>query len=230
RLVLHAAGAATVLVAALTGSGAGAVACGAVVLCSLAAAVMRHRALGLAGLGLATAAVVAVSLALAQGGLPSGLADTLEGRVTRRRLLLWHEALRLARSEPALGVGTGRFGEFDTSLATTAAPDGKPHSAVLQVAAEQGAVGVVLLTAAYCWLLYVLWRSARSTPVVLTAGAALTAVALLATVGNALSFTTVTAGAGLLAGIATAEPLPAVPRDDDAAVPEDLRDGRERSG
>jgi predicted branched-subunit amino acid permease len=75
------------------------------------------------------------------------------------------------------------------------------------MAAEQGVVGVVLLAAAFCWLLYALWRSRRSTPIVLTAGAALTALAGIAAVGNALSFTMVSVGAGLLAGLATAHPL-----------------------
>ncbi|MBK3647870.1 hypothetical protein JHN46_45665, partial [Streptomyces sp. MBT33] len=42
---------------------------------------------------------------------------------------------------------------------------------------------------------------------VLTAGAALTLVAAIASVGNALSFTAVSVGAGLLAGLATARPL-----------------------
>jgi O-antigen ligase len=77
----------------------------------------------------------------------------------------------------------------------------------LQLAAEQGLVGVALLAAVFGWILYVLWRAPRSTPVVLTAGAALTALAAIASVGNALSFTAVTAGAGLLAGMATARPL-----------------------
>lgn len=65
-------------------------------------------------------------------------------------------------------------------------------------------MGVALLGAAFGWLLLGLWRSPRPTPVVLSAGAALTALAVLASVGNALSFAPVTAGAGLLAGLATA--------------------------
>lgn len=56
-------------------------------------------------------------------------------------------------------------------------------------------------------VLCALWRSPRATPVVLSAGAALTAVAAVAAVGNALSFTAVSVGAGLLAGLATARPL-----------------------
>lgn len=74
-------------------------------------------------------------------------------------------------------------------------------------------MGALLLGAAFGWLLYALWRSPRATPVVLSAGAALTALAAVATVGNALSFTPVTAGAGLLAGLATA-------RSPDGAPPE----------
>jgi len=68
---------------------------------------------------------------------------------------------------------------------------------------------VALLAAAFCWLLYALWRSPRPTPVVLTAGAALTGLAAIAVVGNALSFTAVPLGAGLLAGLATARPFAA---------------------
>lgn len=92
-------------------------------------------------------------------------------------------------------------------MAQSLTADDKPHSAPLQLAAEQGLVGVALLAAVFGWILYVLWRTPRATPIVLTAGAALTALAAIAAVGNALSFTTVTAGAGLLAGMATARPL-----------------------
>src|ERR1044072_3623360 len=74
------------------------------------------------------------------------------------------------------------------------------------MAGEQGLVGALLLAAGFCWLLYALWRSPRPTPVVLTAGAALTALAAIAAVGNALSFTMVSVGAGLLAGLATGAP------------------------
>jgi O-antigen ligase len=81
----------------------------------------------------------------------------------------------------------------------------------LQQAAEQGVVGVALLAAAFGWVLYALWRGPRPTPVALTAGAALSALAMIAAIGNALSFTAVSAGAGLLAGMATARLLPGEP-------------------
>jgi len=63
----------------------------------------------------------------------------------------------------------------------------------------------------FFWMLFALWRTARPTPVALTAGAALTALGAIAAVGNALSFTTVSVGAGLLAGLATARPIAGVP-------------------
>lgn len=182
---------------------AGFVAALGVLLCSLAAARMRRRLLGLAGFALVTALVVGASWAVAEEALPDGLMISLEGQLTGNRVLLWQDAVTLAKEHPVLGVGPDRFAEMSPTAQQTLS-DGKPHSAPLQQAAEQGVVGVTLLGAAFGWLLYVFWRSPRSTAVVLTAGAALTALAALASVGNALSFTPVTAGAGLLAGLASA--------------------------
>ncbi|MBO1334424.1 O-antigen ligase [Streptomyces sp. VRA16 Mangrove soil] len=227
RIALHLLSAGTVAAAVVAGSGAGAAACAGVVLCSLAAARLRRRAIGLAALGLGTVLVAGLGVALAQGALPSGLASCLEGQLSQRRVLLWHQALDLAEADPVLGAGPGRFEDYSSLPTPYPLPDGRPHSAVLQVVAEQGVIGLALLAAAYCWLLHVLWRSGRSTQVVLAAGAALTTVAVLATVGNALSFTTVTAGAGLLAGIATAQPMGEEPPDGDAAAPARVRGGRE---
>ncbi|MEU5311380.1 O-antigen ligase family protein [Streptomyces sp. NPDC021562] len=194
---------------AVLGSAAGCVASTAVLLCSLAAGRMRHRGAGVAGLALAAAVVTGTVLAVAANVLPAGLVSALEGPegpLTAHRVRLWRDALRLARRHAALGVGPDRFGEVGGAASDALAPDGRPHSALLQQAAEQGLVGGLLLAAAFCWLLHALWRSSRATPVALTAGAALTALAVFAAVGDALSSTTVPAGAGLLAGLATARP------------------------
>ncbi|MCX4774572.1 O-antigen ligase family protein [Streptomyces sp. NBC_01260] len=186
------------------GSVAGCAAALGVLLCSLASARMRRRLPALAGLALATGLVVGVSWAVAEDVLPDGLTVSLEGQLTRNRVQLWQDAARLAGQHPVRGIGPDRFAELSPTAQQTLHSDGKPHSAPLQQAAEQGVVGVLLLGAAFGWLLYVLYRSPRGTPVVLTAGAALTALAALSGVGNALSFTPVTAGAGLLAGLASA--------------------------
>ena len=196
-----------VVAGAVLGSTAAVVACAAVLLCSLAAGRLRHRGPGLAALVLTAGLVTGLTWAVAADVLPAGLAASLEDRLTPRRVGLWHDALHLARGDAGLGVGPGRFGELSATAAQTTLSDGKPHSAPLQLAAEQGVVGVLLLAAAFGWVLFALWRAPRPTPVVLTAGCALTALAALAAVGNALSFTPVSVGAGLLAGLATARPL-----------------------
>ncbi|MFE1289342.1 O-antigen ligase family protein [Streptomyces sp. NPDC058751] len=207
RLALYLPAAGTVVTAALLGSTTGVVTCAGVLLCSLATARARRRALGLAGLAAAAALVAGATWAVGDDALPDGPTASLEGLLTEHRVLLWHDALRMTLADPGLGVGPGRYGTLSPTAARSPVPDGKPHSALLQQAAEQGLTGVILLVAAFCWVLYALLRSPRATPIVLTAGAALTAVAAIASIGNALSFMTVTAGAGLLAGFATARPL-----------------------
>ncbi|GGJ07143.1 O-antigen ligase family protein [Streptomyces brasiliensis] len=207
RLALRGLAVGIVVTGAVVGSATGSVLGAVVLLCSLAAGRIRRRGLGILGLALATALVTGVTWAVAGNVLPDGLADSLAGRLTPRRVALWQDALHLAGRDTVLGVGPGRFGELSAVAPQTLLPDGKPHSAPLQQAAEQGLVGVGLLAAAFCWVLYALWRTARPTPVALTAGAALTALAAIAAVGDALSFTTVSVSAGLLAGLATARPL-----------------------
>ncbi|WP_369269338.1 O-antigen ligase family protein [Streptomyces sp. R11] len=218
RLGLRALAVGIAVIAAVLGSTTGFVACSAVVLCSLAAGHLRHRGVGIAGLALGATTVAGLTWTVASKAAPGGLSAWLEGQLTRHRIELWHEAAHLAGREPALGAGPGRFGELSTTASETLSSDGKPHSALLQQAAEQGVIGVLLLAAAFCWMLFALWRTARPTPVALTAGAALTALAAIAAVGNALSFTTVSVGAGLLAGLATARPITVVssPRELDA--------------
>ncbi|QOV40329.1 O-antigen ligase family protein [Streptomyces ferrugineus] len=207
RLGLRALAAGIAVTAAALGSTSGFVICCAVLLCSLAAGRIRRRGLGIAGLALTAASVTGLTWAIAANAVPGGLFARLEDQLTAHRIDLWHDALRLAREDLALGVGPGRFRELGTTATRTLLSDGKPHSAPLQQAAEQGLVGVLLLAAAFCWILFALWRTTRPTPVALTAGAALTAVAAIAAVGNALSFTAVSVGAGLLAGLATARPI-----------------------
>ncbi|MBE4741064.1 O-antigen ligase [Streptomyces sp. cf124] len=220
RLALRLLACGIAVTAAALGSITGFAACAGVLLCSLAAARMR-RGPGLVGLALATGLVTTTVWAVAENALPAGLTDSLEGQLTPHRILLWHDALGLVHDEPLLGAGPGRFGELSPTVAESLSADDRPHSAPLQLAAEQGLAGVALLAAVFGWVLYVLWRTPRSTPVVLTAGAALTAMAAIAAVGNALSFTTVTAGAGLLAGMATAWPL----TDGESETAPDLGDG-----
>jgi O-antigen ligase len=226
RVVLRLLAAGTVVCALLVGSPVGFAAALAVLVCSLAAGAARRRGVWLAALALAAGAVTGLAFAVAQDGLPRGASVPLHKQLTGHRVELWRDALAITREHPLLGAGPDTFKDLSVTArgaggtARTAvagqgmlpepepAPsDGKPHSAPLQVAAEQGLPGLALLASAFGWLLLALRSSSRPTPVVLTAGAALAALAALAAIGNALSFTQVTVGAGLLAGIACARRL-----------------------
>ncbi|MET9429369.1 O-antigen ligase family protein [Streptomyces sp. NPDC003036] len=206
--------------ALVSGSVAGCVAGSLVLLCSLAVARIRRRLPALAGLALAGGLLAGTPWAVAGGAVPPGPAASVEGPLTSYRVQVWRDAVGVARTDPLLGAGPGRFGDLSATAQQSPRSDGKPHSAPLQQAAEQGLVGVGLLAALSGWLLYGLWRSPRPTPVVLSAAAALTALAAFAAVGNALSFTPVTTAAGLLAGLASAH-APAT-----APVGSGLRDPR----
>ncbi|MGP3981766.1 O-antigen ligase family protein [Streptomyces sp. KR80] len=193
--------------AAVLGSVAGCIAASAVLLCSLATARARHRFPALAALACVAAVIAGGSWAVAEGVLPKGLTASLDGQLTEHRVRLWQDAIGLAERHPVTGAGPDRFADLSPTAQALAEADSTPHSAVLQQAAEQGLPGVLLLGTAFVWVLSALWRSPRPTEVVLTAAAALTTVAALACVGNALSFAQVTAGAGILAGLATARPF-----------------------
>ncbi|MFH9086642.1 O-antigen ligase family protein [Streptomyces sp. NPDC017673] len=206
RLALRALACAVVAAGAVLGSTAGCVASAVVLLCSLAAGSARSRGAWLAGTAGAAGLVAATIWAVAGEALPGHLTGVIEGRFSAHRVRLWRDALELAGRNSGLGIGPGRFGDLSPGAPRTLLSDGRPHSAPLQLAAEQGLVGVFLLVAVFCWVLYALWRTPRPTPVALTAAAALTALAVLSSASNALSFTTVTSGAALLAGWATARP------------------------
>ena len=206
RLALRLLAVGTVLTTLVAGTPAGFAAALAVLLCSLAAGRMRRRLPGLAGLALVVAAVTGLTCVVAQQALPDGLSTALEGQLTAHRVGLWRDAMAVAREHPLLGSGPDTFGQGQATGGLLPV-DGRPHSAPLQLAAEQGLPGLALLAAVYGWLLLALASSRRPTPVVLTAGAALSALAALASIGNALSFTQVTACAGLLAGLACARRL-----------------------
>ncbi|WAP54690.1 O-antigen ligase family protein [Streptomyces sp. S465] len=198
--------AAVTLTAVVGGSTAGAAASGAVLLCSLAAARPR-RLPALAACALIAAVAVGSTWAVAKDAVPGGLPSALRAQLTEHRVRLWQDAARIGETDWVRGVGPDRFGELSSAAARPEGLEAKPHSAPLQQAVGQGLPGVALLGAAFGWLLHALWRSLRPTPVVLTAAATLTALAVESCLGNALSFSEITAGAGLLAGLATASRL-----------------------
>ena len=191
--------------AVTTGSTAAVLACLGVLILAVAVRTTKRRLPALLLLGLCAVLAVSAPLLLARPGT-----DLTTGSggppVSVQRAALWHDAVQEAGRAPLRGVGPGRFTELSPAAQDFSTPGGA-SSAALEVAAEQGVPGLCLLTASYGWMMWTLRRSPGPTAAVLTAAGALTALAVEAAISPVLSFPGITAGAGLLVGMATARPL-----------------------
>ncbi|MGH8900413.1 MAG: LamG-like jellyroll fold domain-containing protein [Egibacteraceae bacterium] len=117
------------------------------------------------------AATLVLGITYGERSRPSVISAVIDATLTERREQMWHDALRITRSEPVLGIGTGRFPQVSpTALAHQDQP--QAHSEYLQMAAEAGLPGLVLCVA------LVLWAFARLRVGSPDAGTAVAAVAL----------------------------------------------------
>jgi O-antigen ligase len=120
---------------------------------------------------------------------------------TERRLTLWSEALQITAGRPLLGVGPGRF----QAVSPTALADRDArwaHQEFLQVGAETGVVGLVLLVGVFGWGFARLFVGPGDVVTVLGA-AALAALGIQACLDYVLHFAPVPIAAALLLGGAT---------------------------
>ncbi len=205
RLLLAALACAISAEALATGSVAGVLACGAALVVAGSATFARRRLPTLLLLALCAGLAAGAPLLLARADVPT---NALSGAtpLADQRQVLWHDAVHEAAGAPLRGIGPGRFAELSPGAQESATPGGA-SSASLQAAAEQGVPGVCLLAGSFGWMLWTLRRSPASTAVVLTAAGALTALAAEAAVSPVLSYPGITAGAGLLVGMAAARPV-----------------------
>jgi O-antigen ligase len=126
----------------------------------------------------------------------------LEQALTERRAVLWQEAMEIFATQPVLGIGPGMFAT--TSPTALADPDARwAHSEPLQIAAETGIVGVLLLAALLSWTYVALWQSRQTPQVVVIGTAALTAFAVQATADYLLHFPALVITVAVLAGLAS---------------------------
>ncbi|MFW6039308.1 MAG: O-antigen ligase family protein [bacterium] len=202
ELVRRPAGVLTVVLLALTAattSRAAVVLATAVMLIVLVA----HRIgrwVALAGpLLVAGASAVTIMLVLAQD--PPAL-QTLERGLSERRTVLWYEALDMMRDNPVFGVGPGMFSEISPT-ALGDADAAWAHSAYLQVGAETGVIGLLLLGALLLWAFGALFRSRQDVRLIVVAAAGTTAVAVHAAIDYLAHFPVVVAVASLLTGLAS---------------------------
>ena len=117
-------------------------------------ALVAHRRVGLtavivAGLLLSLVATIALgAMYTPRSGDPVG--GSFARSSTEMRLALWHDALALIDEHPIVGIGPGRFAEESRVAASD--PDTRhTHHEFLQIAAETGVIGGVLLAALFVW-------------------------------------------------------------------------------
>lgn len=98
----------------------------------------------------------------------------LADRLDRGRVEVWVDAYRMLREHPGLGVGPAAFG--DQSATASRERDLRwAHNEFLQLGAETGIIGLVLLIALHGWAFWKLWNAG-------TAAAAVAALGLSALV------------------------------------------------
>jgi O-antigen ligase len=174
-----------------------------VILVAAASARALGRWVALVAPAVVLGAVATTVLLGATHGAP--ILHVLEEGLTERRTTLWHEALDIVSTEPVFGVGPGDFA--NTSPTALADVDALwAHSAYLEVAAETGVVGLLLLVALIGWTYGALYRSRQDTRLVVIATAAVTALAVHAAIDYVIHFPSVVLIAAILVGLATGQP------------------------
>lgn len=131
----------------------------------------------------------------------------VEASVTGRRTSLWHDAMVMIREHPLLGVGPGRFREESPTVRADN-DEVRAHNGFLQVGAETGAPGAVLLLALMLWGFLCLWERAERERLAALAAAALTTLGMHASLDYVLHFPLIAAAAALVLGSATSRTAP----------------------
>lgn len=182
-----------------TGSVAASIALGVAVLLAMSSVLTRQVALAVAGGLVAVSIVLGTTVAIAAGGDPLDLRHRDELRAE-----LWERALEQARDDPLRGVGPGRYGE-----PTPVSRDADlrwAHHGYLQLAAEQGIVGLLLLLGLLGWAYGRLWQGrGRSHGRTLAGAAALTVVGIQTAVDHILHTPSVPIMLAALVGWSTAD-------------------------
>jgi O-antigen ligase len=195
-----------VLAVLLSRSVAGLICLGVAAVLLAGSAMIRRPTLVVLGGAVAVVLNLGLTVAIARGANPAGLG----GRAAERREL-WTAADKMVAARPVRGVGPGRF-EVLSSVSSDA--DLRwAHHGYLQIAAETGLVGLALLLTLLGWVYGRLALAALGAPFrAARTAAAVTLVALHATVDHVLHDPAVILTLATLVGAATARSaLPALP-------------------
>jgi O-antigen ligase len=135
----------------------------------------------------------------------AGSGGFVEESLTETRFALWRDALELTSRHPGTGVGVGRFSV--ASPVAAADPDRRhAHQEYLEMAAETGVIGGLLLAAMIAWA--VIRTGLRGGIAATLAGAGVVVLGIHACVDYILHFPIVPITSAVLAGAVTAEGRP----------------------
>jgi O-antigen ligase len=176
---------------------------GVLAVASTIPAAVRRRGSGTVVTVLGLAVGFTICLTFVAGTVPdSPVGRGMESFVGERRTTLWNEALDITASHPISGVGPDRFSEVSPT-ARNDADAAHAHNEFLEMSAEAGVVGGLLLVAVFAWLFVRLRRSGSGAPAVVAAGA-VAAMGIHASVDYILRYPVVPAIAVALVGVAVA--------------------------
>jgi hypothetical protein len=155
--------------------------------------------------------VLATTILVGAGYRPGTDGGLLGRALTERRLVLWHESLRIMGDHPA-GVGPGRFAEVDPTALRD--PDARwAHNEFLQQGVELGWAGLTLTVLFFMWGFARSWVHPAPDPIVALGAVSLAALGIHASVDYILHFPAVPLAAAALLGTAQAIPLRRLRRD-----------------
>jgi hypothetical protein len=164
------------------------------------------RVAGLAAIALFVAVTV-VGAAYVPGPRTSLADRAIDASMGELRVVLWHEATEMIAEAPLTGVGPGRFADESPSAAERDDANWA-HNEFLQVAAESGVPGALLLTVLVVFCLAYLWPTTAD-PRVVVVIALLMGIVFNAIIDYVWHFATIPLGLGLLVGTVTRlAPLP----------------------
>ena len=145
-----------------------------------------------------------MALGVSGAGEPGSLtARVVDTSLTEARLALWHDALEIVADHPITGVGWGGFAT--TSPIARSDEDLRyTHNEFLQVTAESGVLGGLLVVPIFAWGFARIYVGAGADPMAVLGAIALAAMVISASVDYVLRFPAVGVTTALLVGAAQA--------------------------
>ena len=136
-------------------------------------------------------------------GSDGGLNGAFRAAFTERRVVLWHDAVSIMEDHPG-GVGPGRFARFSPTARVD--QDARwAHNEFLQMGAELGWLGFVLMVLLFVWGFARLLVNPAPDPIVALGAASLAALGIHASFDYVLHFAAVPLAAAMILGSAQAD-------------------------